>query len=219
MTSDLQTRLVEIRRSVFSMASIVETRLTRVVDALLNNDMQAARDVRHGDRAIDDMENEVERMCIEALALQQPVARDLRFIITVLRIIGELERVADLTKGISKRLLHMERTGEYVLPDELGEMGKAAREMLSGTLEALSEANVEIAQKVWQDDKDVDDLQRAVRDWAQEVIVSHGTEMEVVVDILDIARCLERIGDMCTNVAEDVVFLVQGKPVRHMGLS
>ncbi|MFG0252309.1 MAG: phosphate signaling complex protein PhoU [Phycisphaerales bacterium JB038] len=217
MGAEKERRLLEIRRAIFTMASVVESRLQRAVEALVRRDREAAEDVRHGDRAVDVMEIDVERMCIETLALQHPVAGDLRFILAVLRINGELERIADLSKGIAKRLLRLD-LDVLDLPDELGTMALAARDMLTEVLRAFGDSDVERARRVRRDDLEIDRLRTAVRDWGHGHIVEGDLNPESVVDLLDVARCLERIGDMCTNVAEDVVFLVEGRNVRHTEL-
>jgi phosphate transport system protein len=214
MGAEKERRLLEIRRAIFSMASVVEARLQRAVEALVRADQEAAREIRHGDRAIDEMEVDVERLCIETLALQQPVANDLRFILAVLRINGELERIADLSKGVAKRLLRLD-LDELNPPDELGTMALAARDMLSDVLRAFSDDDAETARRIRRDDLEVDSLRSAVREWGHEQILTGAVDAEVVVDVLDVARCLERVGDMCTNLAEDVVFLVEGKNIRH----
>jgi phosphate transport system protein len=217
MGAEKERRLLEIRRTIFTMASVVESRLQRAVEALVRRDLEAAQDVRHGDRAVDEMEIDVERLCIETLALHHPVAGDLRFILAVLRINGELERIADLAKGIAKRLLRLDLDG-IDLPDELGAMGLAARDMMADVLRAFGDNDAERAQRVRRDDLEMDRLRLAVREWGHDHILAGDLNPEAVVDLLDVARCLERIGDMCTNVAEDVVFLVEGKNVRHTEL-
>ncbi len=214
MAAEKERRLREIRRAIFAMASVVEARLQRAVEALVRGDKEAAQDVRHGDRAVDEMEIDVERLCVETLALQQPVASDLRFILAVLRINGELERIADLSKGVAKRLLRLD-LDTLQLPDELGTMALLARDMLADVLRAFSDDDADAARQVRREDLEVDRLRTAVRDWGHSHILGGDIPAEVVVDVLDVARCLERVGDMCANVAEDIVFLVEGRNIRH----
>jgi phosphate transport system protein len=219
MTSDLPSALLDLRRQILAMGAIVDTRVGCVVDALVKNDLQLARNCRHGDREVDEMEVGIEQRCIEILALQQPVAKDLRFILAVLRVNSEFERIGDLAKGISKRILHLDQLGSLTLPTMLTEMAQSVRQMHGEVLNALSNNDVELARQIRRNDKEIDDLQRRILIWAQDEIMRHGATTEAAIDAMNIARALERIGDMCTNVAEDIIFLVEGEVVRHSKIS
>jgi phosphate transport system protein len=215
MATDLPTQLLDLRRDILSMGAVVDARVQRVVEALLSHDFQAAREIRHGDREIDVMEIDIERKCIEVLALLQPVARDLRVVLAILRINSELERIGDLAKGIAKRVLHLDELGYLSMPDTLADMATSVRNMLTDALNALSNNDTALARRVRRSDDQIDDFQRGVLDWAQGQILAQGTATEGAIDIMTTARALERIGDMCTNIAEDVIFLVEGAVVRH----
>ena len=215
MPQDLPTSLLEVRRSILSMAALVESRLSRVVDCMVQQDLPAAEAVRHGDREVDQMEVNIEEMCIQVLALQQPVAKDLRLILAVLRVNTELERIADLAKGIAKRLLHLDSLGYLALPPIMGQMGEAVCEMMSHVLTAFTEGDADVARQVRRDDALIDDFQKKILEWTQDEMVRNSAATEAAVDMMTIARALERIGDMCTNIAEEIIFLLEGEVVRH----
>jgi phosphate transport system protein len=214
-TSNLPAHLLGLRRSILALWALVKSRTERAVAALVDTDLDSAREIRHGDHEVDVMEVDIERHCIEVLALQQPVARDLRFILAVLRMNNELERIGDLSKGIAKRLLHLEKLGAVQLPPEIGEMAKVVQTMLDDSLQAFTDGDVDVAQAVRRRDDEVDVYQRRIIEWAQEALLDASASSEPSIEIMGIANNLERIGDICTNIAEDVVYLVEGEVVRH----
>lgn len=213
---DMSAHVLEIRRRLLAMSAVVEERVRWVVEAIEKNDFDRARRTRHGDREVDLMELDIEHQCIEGLALFSPVAGDLRFIVATLRLNSELERTADLAKGIAKRLLHLEELGFVTLPEPLGRMAAAVGRQFTDTLDALAKSDPEGARRVRRGDESIDELQRVVLDWTQHRIAEDpGGAGEAMIDVITIARALERVGDICTNIAEDVVYLVEGDLIRH----
>lgn len=213
---DMAAHVLDIRRRLLAMAAVVEERVRWMIAAIEQNDFDHARRVRHGDREVDLMELDIERHCIEALALFSPVAGDLRCIVATLRLNGELERTADLAKGIAKRLLHLEEMGFVAMPEPLSRMATAVGRQFSEVLDALARSDSDLARRIRRGDESVDELQRVVVEWTQTRIAEQPQEAgEAVIDIITIARSLERVGDICTNIAEDVVYLVDGDLIRH----
>jgi len=217
MAVDLRTELVELRRNLLAMGAMVEQRVTKVIEAMIDNDVTLAESVRNGDDEIDAMEVELEGICMRLLALAQPVASDLRFILSVIRISGELERIADLARGISKKLIKLAAVPEIVLPPSMTDLAFAARTMLSDVLAALSNQDPALCRQVRRADKRVDDLYKEVLSWGREEIPRHVAATGAAIDVLTIAQRYERMADMTTNIAEDVIFLVEGRIVRHGG--
>jgi phosphate transport system protein len=215
MPINAKTELTELRRRILSMGAAVESRVDRVLDALIRQDYELARSVRHGDREIDQMEVDIEQACMRILALAPPVAGDLRFVLAVLRINSDLERTADLAKSIAKRILDMEEAPAFRVPDALIKMATYARGMLSDVLGALANQDVATCQRIRREDKRVDDLQKEVFGWAHREIPIHTECTQGAIDVLSITRAVERIGDQVTNIAEDVIFMVEGSIVRH----
>ncbi len=201
------------------MGSLVEQRVTRAIESLLHGRTDMAREVRTGDREIDAMDVDIEAECLRVLALTQPVATDLRLVLAVLRINGELERIGDEAKSIAKRVLDLADTPNAVeLPPTLHRMAQAARTMFSDALTALAESDVELCRRVRAADEHVDDCQKEIFAWVQEEIPRNVEATRAVIDILSVTRRLERIADLATNIAEDVIFLIEGAQVRHARL-
>ena len=210
-----KTELTQLRRAILTLGAAVEQRVAKVVEALVNHDVEVARFVRTSDTEIDEMEVDIEEECFRALALTQPVAGDLRFILSVLRINNELERIADLAKGIAKRVLHMETEAPVIIPPALTEMAYSALKMLSDALSSLANHDANLCRSVRRSDQRVDDLQKEIFAWVHSEIPRHVEVTQGAIDVLSIARALERIADMSTNIAEDVMFLIEGSVVRH----
>jgi phosphate transport system protein len=215
MPIELPGELTNLRRNILKMGAAVEQRVEQSVEALLTGDVELAGHVRGGDDEIDQMEIDNEEECLHILALAQPVAGDLRFVLAVLRINNELERIADLAKSVAKRSIDLVELGISELPPALVNMAYETRRMFSDALAALAESEASLAQRVRSADDRVDDLQKEVFRWAQTEIPRHVEITSAALDMLSIARKLERIADLSTGIAEDVIFLTQGTVVRH----
>jgi phosphate transport system protein len=215
MPINLVSELTELRRGILTMGASVEQRVSRAISGLLEHNIEAARIVRTGDREIDAMEIDIESECLRVLALTQPVAGDLRFVLAVLRINNDLERVGDLAKSIAKRVLALEECPRVEIPRVVIDMAAAAKRMLGDALGALADGDAELSRSVRRSDQRVDDLQKEVFVWAHDEIRRHIEHTEAVLDLLSIARKLERIADIATNIAEDVIFIISGSVVRH----
>ena len=215
MPIQIQTELTSLRRAILTMGASVEQRVSKVVEAVVDHDIDAATFVRAGDDEIDAMELEIEEECLRVLALSQPVASDLRFVLAVLRINTDLERIADHTKSIAKRVLDLETMSGLIIPPALTEIAYSSRKMVSDALAALANNDAELARTIRRADKRVDDLQKAIFAWVHQEIPEHVELTAGVIDVLSMARAFERIGDMATNIAEEIIFLIEGALVRH----
>jgi len=215
MPIDLSHELIVLRRQILTMGAAVEQRVRDAVNALLNRNAELAQQVRRSDGEINSMEIDIEEECLKILALTQPVAGDLRFVLAVMRINQNFERIGDLAKSIAKRTLDLLEQGYVDIPNPIEHMCREAQHMLENVLTSLSDQNVELARRVRAADDRVDDLQREVFVWARNEIPSHVEHTEAAIDFLSIARKLERVGDMSTNIAEEVIFLSEGTLVRH----
>lgn len=215
MGIDLKAELRELKRNILSMGATVEQRLRMAVDAVLKRDIESAHLVRVGDTEIDQMEVEIEEECLRILALLAPVAGDLRFVLSIMRINGELERVADLARSVAKRAIDLHRLDRPDLPDALFTMAEAAKDMFSDSLAALADGDTALARRICKSDDRVDDLQKEVFAWVQQEIPHHIEKTEALLDLLSVARKLERISDIATNIAENVIFLAEGTVIKH----
>jgi len=197
------------------MCATTEDRVNRALNSILDKDADLAKTVRHGDREVDVMELEIEDECLRILALHTPVAGDLRHVLAVLGISREFERMADLAKGIAKRVLEITRRPSPDWPPELREMIEATRKMLEEANHALAEGDIELAHRVRASDAFVDRQNKRLIRWAIEYMRANPDAAETVVAFLSVLRAVERIADQCTNVAEEIIFAVGGRVVRH----
>jgi phosphate transport system protein len=215
MPVHLQSRIIDLRRNLLALGALVEQRVASVIDVVRDGDTELARKVRSGDVEIDQMQLDLENECMRLLALGSPVASDLRMILTAMRVSNELERIADMCKGISKRVIRLVEAGNYRYPPALVQMAEAALGMLRNVLVAFSNEDIKLCLEVRRSDKYVDDLNKETVAWAREWIEADVEKSGAAIELLSIAQRLERLADIVTAIAEDTVFLVEGRLVRH----
>lgn len=215
MGIDLIHELIEVRRMILSMAASVEQQVDRAIAALINRDIALARLVQAGDEEINHLELDIENECLRIFALTHPVAGDLRFVMAVLRINSNLERIGDKAKTIAKRIIDLTDCAPLALPAAMIDMAHEARKMLGDALTALANEDADLCRHVRLSDDRVDALQKELFNWAHKEIPQHVESTHAVIDVLSISRALERIADLSTNIAEDVIFIVEGSIVRH----
>jgi phosphate transport system protein len=216
MAIDLQTEMLTLRRNLLAMGAATEQRLSLATFALVEGNVDAARAVKGGDAEIDAMEVDLETQCMRILALGSPVAHDLRFVLSVIRISADFERIADLSRGIAKKVLRWGNgNGPTEVPGALADMASSASAMLGDVLAALSDEDVERCREVRRADRRVDDLNKEVVATSRQLIHDDVSRTAEAIDMMQIAQRLERIADIATNIAEDVIFLAEGRVVRH----
>ena len=215
MSVNLQSRVINLRRNLLALGALVEQRVSSVIEIIRDGDVELARQVRAGDAEIDQMQLELEAECMRLLALGSPVASDLRLILTAMRVSNELERIADMCKGISKRVIRLVESGNYRYPPALVQMAEAALSMLRDVLVAFSNEDIKLCLEVRRADSYVDDLNREVVAWARAWIEQDVEKSGAAIELLAIGQRVERLADIVTAIAEDTVFLVEGRLVRH----
>ena len=215
MSVNLQSRVINLRRNLLALGALVEQRVSSVIEIIRDGDVELARQVRAGDAEIDQMQLELEAECMRLLALGSPVASDLRLILTAMRVSNELERIADMCKGISKRVIRLVESGSYRYPPALVQMAEAALSMLRDVLVAFSNEDIKLCLEVRRADTYVDDLNREVVAWARAWIEQDVEKSGAAIELLAIGQRVERLADIVTAIAEDTVFLVEGRLVRH----
>jgi phosphate transport system protein len=211
----LQKEIARLKTRILSLGGLVEENLWRSVRALEEGDLGLAREAIAHDAKIDTLEVEIEEECLKALALHQPVAVDLRFIVAVLKINNDLERIGDLSVNIARRAKTLAKRPEVDEPYDLGGMAAEVRDMLRRSLDALVNLDVEMAEAVCLADDSVD--KRHKRTWKRvaERIERHPGDYPALSQIQSASNHLERIADLATNIAEDVIYMVEGRIVRH----
>ncbi|MBA3659904.1 MAG: phosphate signaling complex protein PhoU [Gemmatimonadales bacterium] len=207
--------LSHVKIRLLTMSGEAEAALSLAVEALLERDADKALRVIAGDRIVDGMEVEIEETCISLLALQQPMARDLRMLTSAMKIANDLERVGDHAVNIAQSAERLIQSRPIAPEPEIVEMARLARDMLSDALEAFIRGDARAGREVCRRDDKVDALHRSVF----RILLTHmmedphtiGSGMELFL----VSRNLERVADLATNIGEDVVFLVEGKSIKH----
>ena len=215
MTRHIDRQIGNLKEKIRRVGTVVEEAISKSISAVINRDVQLAQRVLASDDAIDRMEVEVEEECLKILALYQPVAADLRFVVAVLKINNDLERMGDLAKNIAKRVAQLEGAGPVELPPEIRTMAMQAEEMVRECLAAVIDADPVLARRIREQDDVVDQARQKVRKRILAGIKEHPENVEVLLRVNSITKHIERIADMATNVAEDVIYMVEGDIVRH----
>jgi phosphate transport system protein len=209
-------QLSQLKQRLLDMSDLATSLLDLSVDALLSRDSGMAEAVLTGDRDLDALELEVEDQAIGLLALQQPMARDLRFIIASIKVSNDLERVGDHAVNIAQSALRLASTSTIITPDpEINEMSRRARKMLHDSLTAFVRADGALGREVCKADDEVDAMHNSVF----RILVTHMMEdartITPSLELLLVSRNLERVADLATNIGEDAVFLAEGKQIKH----
>jgi phosphate transport system protein len=209
-------QLSQLKQRLLDMSDLATSLLDLSVDALLSRDSGMAEAVLTGDRDLDALELEVEDQAIGLLALQQPMARDLRFIIASIKVSNDLERVGDHAVNIAQSALRLASTSTIITPDpEINEMSRRARKMLHDSLTAFVRADGALGRAVCKADDEVDAMHNSVF----RILVTHMMEdartITPSLELLLVSRNLERVADLATNIGEDAVFLAEGKQIKH----
>ncbi len=211
----LQHEVDKLKKMILTLGSRVESSFRDAVISVQQSDWDLAQDVIQRDSQTDLMEVDVEEEALKILALHQPVATDLRFIIAVLKINRELERIGDLASNIAERGISLTRYPECPFRPDFTEMAQAAKEMLRKSLDALVNLDIEEASTVRSLDDVVDDLNRRMYDEIQAEIKKHPEQVDPLIHLLSTARHIERIADLATNISEEIIYMVKGRIVRH----
>lgn len=219
MSIHLIRDLDHLHKSVMTMCARVEEMIHAAVDALYKPDFERAKSVVERDAEIDRMDVQIEEECLKLLALHQPVAIDLRRITSVLKIGGELERVADLGASIAERACGIVSCPEIAVPDNLKEMSRQALDMLHRSIDAYVHLDVHMAREVCRQDDTIDRLNREIIDELTAFMKTHPHLIEPAIHMFSASRQIERVADHATNIAEDVIYLVHGEIVRHRNRS
>jgi phosphate transport system protein len=215
MSRHLEVEIEKLKRSVLAVAGAVEESLNAAVQALQRRDRALALQVIESDGRIDHMEVDVEEECLKVLALHQPLALDLRFIVSVLKINNDLERIADLAVNIGERAAYLATVDAIEPPFDLSTMASKTVAMLNRSLDALVKMDAYQARAITVLDDEVDAINRDAFIQVQNRIRADIEQMDRLIHYLSVARHLERIADLATNIAEDVVYLVEGVIIRH----
>jgi phosphate transport system protein len=207
--------LEKIKKRILSLGAMVEERVRMVIKALELRDADIAERIIKSDHEIDEMEVEIEEECLKILALYQPVAIDLRFLTAVIKINNDLERVADEAVNIAERVQVIAKRQRLDIPFNHSLMAEKSEFMLKKSLDAFVNMDVDIALRVCTLDDEVDNMMNEAYDVVKHAIGKHPDRVSYLINLLLVSRHLERIADHATNIAEEVIYLVEGEIVRH----
>ena len=216
MSLHLERDFDELKRDVLHLGSLVETALGNASFVLRDRRVKLAQAVYAGESVINEKEVQIEENCLKILALHQPVAIDLRFIVVVLKVNNDLERIGDLAENLTARAVYLAEREPMPEPMAIiNGMFVTIRSMLKDSLDSLVKLDVDLARKVIEQDDGVDQINRQMYDDFRQMMARDASMIEQATSWLSCSRYLERIADLATNISEDVVFMVEGEVVRH----
>ncbi|MBK6488219.1 MAG: phosphate signaling complex protein PhoU [Gemmatimonadetes bacterium] len=209
-------QLATLKQRLLDMSARAEELVDLAVDALLTRDKEKADAVIQADREVDTLEIEVESLAVELLALQQPMARDLRFIISAIKVSSDLERVGDHAVNIAQSALRLIALRSSIVPDpEIEDMARRARRMLSDALDAFIRGDGALGREVCRADDAVDALHNSLFRILLTHMMADARTINPSLELLLVSRNLERVADLATNIGEGAVYLAEGKQIKH----
>jgi len=215
MKRHLQVELEKLKKRILLMAGMAEESVQNAVKALKSRDPDLAERIIEGDQAMNELEVEIEEECLKIMALHQPVAVDLRFIAAVIKINNDLERVGDMAVNIAERVLIVAKTPPVSLAFDFDAMAAKVEGMLKMSLDSLVNGDVDMAYKVGFMDDAVDTMNHRCYDLVKEAVEREPDRANCLINLLLVSRHLERIADHATNIAEEVIYMIEGEIHRH----
>lgn len=215
MTNHFMRDLGELADHMLQVSSLCEEAFRKSIDSILARDVEGAREVVAGDAAIDDLEVLLEEEALKVLALHAPVAGDLRFIVSAIKINNDLERIADIAANIAKRTIDLESLPPTTPPKHFDEMAQQTRTMVRETIQALIHRDEDRARALMELDDKVDDLNREILARIEERMLEEPEAIPALMRWANVVRLVERIADYATNIAEDIIYMEEGEIVRH----
>jgi phosphate transport system protein len=215
MERRFERELESLKTSLIKMGSVVEENLALAIQALMQDDVDLAKKVVEGDERVNSLEIEIDNAIIDLLALQQPVASDLRLIIAAQKINNDLERIGDHAVNVAESVVDIVRTPQKEPLLEIPKMAEIAKGMLRNALDSFILLDPKLARDVLERDDEIDELNRVMTRKVVEFIKSDKESTESALQLLRISRNLERVADLTTNIAEDVIFHIQARIVKH----
>jgi len=208
-------QLESLRDKLLAMAALSQQALALALEAYLTGNLGLCEHVKEIETAINTFERDVDELAYDLLAKEQPMAIDLRFILSVIKINGDLERIGDQASNIAQRAQVLTGIPHIELPIDIPDMGDKVVIMIRSAIQSLLEADAKLAEKVLAMDDEIDDMNRAVQTEMVDVMQQHPEFSEQALNAIIVSRNLERSADHATNIAEDVIFWVRGSDVRH----
>lgn len=215
MQISFDEELSQLKEKILFMGSKVEEAIRLALKSLVDRDSKLARQVIQGDRDINDMEIEVDEICHRLLALHQPMAGDMRFVTSAMKINADLERIGDMAVNIAERALTLNEVAPLKPFIDIPRMASIAQEMVKVSLDSLVNRDPAAAKKVCERDDEVDNLNDQIIRELISYMLEDRANIKRSLDLILVSRYLERVADHATNIAEDVIYMVAGKDIRH----
>lgn len=215
MAKHLEKELERLKKLIYSLSARVDESVDLAVKSFQENDTELAQKVIDNDTVIDDLEVEVEEECLKALALYQPVAIDLRFIIAVMKMNNDFERIGDLAADIAKNGIAIHEASKPKIPLDLHQMSYLVKAIVRKSLDALINIDPYLAREVIKDDDEINTMKADMKDEIVAALQREPEHAEALITLLAVTHRLERIGDHATNIAEDVIYMAEAEIVRH----
>jgi phosphate transport system protein len=215
MSQHLHREIEQLKKKILALGATVENGVRDAVSAVERRDTQLAERIIRLDKEIDQLEVDLEEDCLKILALHQPVAIDLRFIVAVLKINNDLERIGDLSVNLAERAQLLAASPQIVVPFDLVAIAETTQQMLRLSLDSLVNLSASVARDVCRMDDEVDRANRQTYGLVTDALRSHPEQADVLIAYLSVSRYLERIADHATNIAEDVIYMTEGFIARH----
>lgn len=219
MAKHFENELNRLKKMIYTLSACVDENLELAVKSVQDRDTELAQKVIDSDVKIDEMEVEVEEECLKALALYQPVAIDLRFIVAVMKMNSDLERIGDLAADIAKNGIALKNLPTPKIPLDLHQMAYLAKAIVHKSLDALVNIDPYLAREVIKDDNDIDSMKREMKEDIIAAVKKDPDSAKALMTLLAITHRLERIGDHASNIAEDVIYMVEAEIVRHQEMT
>lgn len=218
MSVHMKKELDKLKKLIFALGTQVDENVELAAQAFDKGDNALVEKVIQSDKNVDQLEVEVEEACLKALALYQPVAIDLRFIVAVLKMTNDLERMSDLAAGVAKNAILYNKRKDTALSISLNPLSDLVTSIVRKCIDSLLQLDAELAREVTQDDQEIDSMKKDIKTRIQDAISKEPSETESLIALLMASNRLERIGDHATNIAEDVIYMVEAEIVRHQDL-
>ncbi|SLM30758.1 conserved hypothetical protein [Desulfamplus magnetovallimortis] len=215
MSKLLKKELEKIKNNLLALGAMIEDRLQTMGYAIENMDSKIARQIIEGDHEIDEAEVAIEEECLKLIALFQPVAIDLRFLVSVIKINNDMERIGDLTANVAHRLLIASKEKERNFIFDYSEMATRVKHMLKNSLDSFVNMDLELARTIKGMDDAVDKIKNHAYDMTKVFLKEHPDKAGYAINMFLISRHLERIADMATNIAEEIIYIIEGSIIRH----
>lgn len=215
MPQHIRREIENLKKLILDLSAMVEENVYNSVNSIGKRDSRIAKKTIESDSEVNEMEMNIEEECLKVLALYQPVATELRFIVMLMKINADLERISDIARNIAERSLHLADKEKVDIPFNFSEMADITMWMLKKSMDAFVNQDLELAQSVTSRDDEVDEINRHMYDRVKTDVRENIANLDQLVDILCISKNLERIADHSVNIAEDIIYMISGKIVRH----